>query len=97
MKRMLIDSWLGCVGQINVLDSSSYKWLHELLEVFNRGDMHTYEKMCVQYSTVLNEQPALVENERKLKEKLTIMCLLELIFRCASHLKPDFMMIVLCI
>lgn len=65
---------------INVLDSSPYKWLHELLEVFNRGDMHTYEKMCIQYADVLNEQPALVENERKLKEKLTIMCLLELIF-----------------
>ncbi|CAD7704285.1 unnamed protein product [Ostreobium quekettii] len=65
---------------INVLDTSQYKWLHELLEVFNQGDMHTYEEMCVKYASVLNEQPALVENERKLKEKLTIMCLLELIF-----------------
>ncbi len=32
---------------------------------------------------MLNGQPALVEHERKLREKITILCLMNLIFKCA--------------
>ena len=37
-------------------------------------------ELCTTHAAVLNAQPALVENERFLREKITIMSLLELIF-----------------
>jgi 26S proteasome regulatory subunit N9 len=67
--------------QITVLDDSPYGWLHEMLECFNHGDMHRYDELCTKYASVLNAQPALVENERKLREKITILCLMETIFK----------------
>jgi 26S proteasome regulatory subunit N9 len=57
-----------CLWQ--VLDSSPYKWLHELLECFNHGDLHQYDALCAKHAAVLNAQPALVENERRLREKV---------------------------
>lgn len=74
---------LICCGmfQINVLNASPYKWLHDMLECFNQGALDEYDKLCQQYAAVLNAQPALVENERKLREKITILCLLESIFK----------------
>jgi hypothetical protein len=53
-----------------VLDNSPYKWLHEMLEVFNSGDLHAYDALCSKYASVLNGQPALVEHERRLREKV---------------------------
>jgi hypothetical protein len=55
---------------VQVLDSSPYKWLHELLECFNHGDLHQYDALCAKHAAVLNAQPALVENERRLREKV---------------------------
>ena len=43
--------------------------------------MAGYDALCQKHADVLNAMPALVEHERLLKEKITIMCLLELIFR----------------
>lgn len=61
--------------QAQVLDSSPYKWLHELLECFNHGDLHQYDALCAKHAAVLNAQPALVENERRLREKVREGCL----------------------
>jgi hypothetical protein len=35
-----------------------------------RGDLPAYDALCAKYAKVLNGQPALVENERKLREKV---------------------------
>lgn len=70
---------------VNVLDASPYKWLHELLECFNKGDLFKYDELCKKHAAVLNSQPALVENERMLRQKVTISCLIELI----SSLPPE--------
>ncbi|WIA38408.1 hypothetical protein OEZ86_001734 [Tetradesmus obliquus] len=70
---------------VKVLDSSPYKWLHELLECFNHGDLHQYDALCAKHAAVLNAQPALVENERRLREKVTISCLINQI----SDLPPE--------
>jgi len=59
-----------------VLDNSPYKWLHEMLEVFNHGDLHAYDALCTKYASVLNAQPALVEHERRLREKVSCAGLL---------------------
>ena len=68
--------------QITVLDGTPFAWLHEMLEVFNRGDLHAYDALCEKHAAALNAQPAMVEHERALREKITILCLTELIFTC---------------
>jgi 26S proteasome regulatory subunit N9 len=70
---------------VKVLDNSPYKWLHEMLECFNHGDLHVYDALCSKHASVLNAQPALVENERRLREKVTISCLINQI----SDLPPE--------
>ena len=67
-----------------MLDGTPFAWLHEMLEVFNAGDLHAYDALCEKYADELNGQPALVEHERALREKITILCLTELIFGCAT-------------
>lgn len=65
---------------ITVLDGSSYAWLRELLECFNDGDLATYNELCVKHAAVLNAQPGLVANERRLREKVTISVLMALVW-----------------
>ncbi len=67
--------------QADALKESEFQWLYQLLVCFNKGDLHQYEELCGKHADKLNAQPALVENERKLREKITILCLLELIAR----------------
>ncbi|EFJ46340.1 26S proteasome regulatory complex [Volvox carteri f. nagariensis] len=64
---------------INSLDCTPSQWLHELLVCFNNGDMHLYDQLCERFAAQLNSQPALVAHERRLREKITLMCLLDLI------------------
>lgn len=67
--------------QVQSLEGTQYDWLMRLLDAFHRGDMAAYDQLCKQHAATLNSMPELVANERLLKEKITIMCLLELIFR----------------
>jgi len=71
------------VLQTKLLEDSPYAWLGEMLNAFNHGDLHAYDALCTKYASELNAQPALVANERKLREKITIACLMELIFMYA--------------
>ncbi|PNW70800.1 hypothetical protein CHLRE_17g734516v5 [Chlamydomonas reinhardtii] len=64
---------------VGSLDGTPQQWLHEMLEAFNNGDIHAYDALCAKYATQLNGQPALVAHERRLREKITIMSLLDLI------------------
>ena len=72
------------VMQIKVLGGSPYEWLGEMLAAFNHGDLHAYDALCERHAGALNAQPALVAHERALREKITILCLMELIFKCAA-------------
>ena len=72
---------IRCCWQVQSLEGTQYDWLLRLLDAFHRGDMAGYDALCQKHADVLNAMPALVEHERLLKEKITIMCLLELIFR----------------
>lgn len=67
-----------------------------MLESFNNGDMHQYDKLCEAYASVLNSLPSMVANERMLRQKITILALTELVFRQASHQEfcPDQDMIL---
>ena len=62
------------------LEGTQYEWLSEVMQAFNRGDLHEYDRLCNKYADQLNAQPALVQNERKLREKITVVTLMEIIF-----------------
>lgn len=80
LRRMTIHI-LSCL-QIEVLDSvKDNRWLKEMLECFHAGDLHRYDELCTKHKSVLNNQPALTENVHELRQKITILCLMELIFR----------------
>lgn len=59
------------------------EWLYYILQAFNTGDLIRYQELCNVHKDALNAQPALVANERKLLEKINILCLMEIIFRYA--------------
>lgn len=61
--------------------NDSYTWLREMLECFDAGNLHLYDELCQKHAGALNAQPALVQNERKLREKITILSLMDLVFR----------------
>lgn len=58
------------------------EWLYYILQSFNSGNLVRYEELCRVHNAALSAQPALVENEKKLLEKINILCLMEIIFRC---------------
>lgn len=65
---------------VKTLEGSQFQWLFHILVAFEHGDLYKYDELCSLYAAHLNAQPALVENERRLREKITILCLMELIF-----------------
>jgi 26S proteasome regulatory subunit N9 len=65
--------------------SAAHAWLKDLLECFHAGDIARYDALCAQHATVLNAQPALVSHERRLREKVTVMSLMELV----NELPPE--------
>lgn len=67
------------------LDGTGFEWLREIVAAFNDGDLHHYDALCVKYADALNAQPALVANERKLREKITILCLLQIVFQLPAE------------
>lgn len=69
------------IVQVKSMLGTESEWLYFILEAFNAGDLTKYQELCRVYNAALTAQPALVENEKKLWEKINILCLMELIFR----------------
>ncbi|CAN4095884.1 unnamed protein product [Withania somnifera] len=65
---------------ITSLIGTKVEWLYYILEAFNTGDLVHYQKLCHVHQAALSAQPALVQNEKKLLEKINILCLMEIIF-----------------
>lgn len=72
---------------IQLNQSTSYQWLYHMLECFHQGDMSQYDHLCTLHAKVLNAQPALVANERKLREKITVMCLMSYVSSLPAEAK----------
>ncbi|XP_074587903.1 26S proteasome non-ATPase regulatory subunit 13 homolog B-like [Curcuma longa] len=70
---------------INSLIGTQVEWLYHILQAFNSGNLIRYQELCKIHSAALNAQPALVENERMLLEKINILCLMEIIFSRPSE------------
>lgn len=65
---------------INSLLGTKVEWVYYLLQAFNTGDLVRYQELCQVHRAALISQPALVANEKKLLEKINILCLMEIIF-----------------
>ncbi|OIT05261.1 PREDICTED: 26S proteasome non-ATPase regulatory subunit 13 homolog A [Nicotiana attenuata] len=70
---------------VNSLMGTKVEWLYHILEAFNAGDLIRYQELCRVHQAALNAQPALVQNEKKLLEKINILCLMEIIFSRAAE------------
>ncbi|KAL6536360.1 26S proteasome non-ATPase regulatory subunit 13 B [Orobanche gracilis] len=70
---------------VKSLMGTKVEWLYYILEAFNSGDLVRYQDLCRVYGAALSTQPALVQNEKKLLEKINILCLMEIIFSRPSE------------
>ncbi|KAF5729742.1 26S proteasome regulatory subunit family protein [Tripterygium wilfordii] len=70
---------------IKSLLGTKVEWLYHNLLAFNSGDLVRYQELCRVHNAALSAQPALVENEKKLLEKINILCLMEIIFSRPSE------------
>lgn len=67
--------------------SNGFLWLFDLLECFHQGDIAQYDHLCSVHSKVMNAQPALVAHERRLREKITVLCLINYVSSLPSERK----------
>ncbi|CAM8984529.1 unnamed protein product [Rhodiola kirilowii] len=70
---------------IQSLLGTKVEWLYFILQAFNSGDLVRYQELCSVHGAALNAQPAFVQNEKKLLEKINILCLMEIIFSRPSE------------
>ncbi|XP_077237840.1 26S proteasome non-ATPase regulatory subunit 13 homolog B [Tasmannia lanceolata] len=70
---------------IKSLSGTNVEWLYYILQAFNAGDLVRYQELCRVHNAALSAQPALVSNEKKLLEKINILCLMEIIFSRPSE------------
>ncbi|KAL1556891.1 26S proteasome non-ATPase regulatory subunit 13 A, variant 2 [Salvia divinorum] len=70
---------------IKSLMGTKVEWLYYILEAFNSGDLVRYQDLCRVHGAALSSQPALVQNEKRLLEKINILCLMEIIFSRPSE------------
>jgi len=70
---------------INSLLGTRVEWLYYILQAFNTGNLLRYQELCRVHNAALSAQPALVANEKKLLEKINILCLMEIIFSRPSE------------
>lgn len=61
------------------------EWLYYILEAANTGDLVRYQELCNAHRAALSSQPALVQNEKRLLEKINILCLVETVFSRPSE------------
>lgn len=72
------------------LRGTEQEWLLLLLEAFNNGDLDKFERVCTQASAKMNAQQVLVAQQEFLKQKITILALLELAFSQSLHHSLSF-------
>ncbi|RZS10380.1 hypothetical protein BHM03_00041603, partial [Ensete ventricosum] len=70
---------------INILIGTKVEWLYHIIQAFNSGNLIHYQELCQIHNAELSAQPALLQNERKLLEKINILCLMEIIFSRPSE------------
>jgi len=62
------------------LDGTIRSWLKDFLFAFNSGDLDKYDQYLSTFRSQIDEQPALKNNQALLREKISILALMELVF-----------------
>ncbi|MQL84275.1 hypothetical protein Taro_016789 [Colocasia esculenta] len=75
----------SALDKVNSLLGTNVEWLYHILQAFNTGNLVRYQELCRVHNASLSAQPALVQNEKKLLEKINILCLMEIIFSRPSE------------
>lgn len=65
-------------GIMTNLEGSEHDWLLRLLEAFHEGDLQKFDKVCEASSSQMNDQPALVAHQEFLRQKITLLALMQL-------------------
>jgi len=65
---------------VDSLKGSDKEWLAQLLRTFNQGDMEGYQNLIAQYGPQLESEPQLLAKADLLKEKISILRLMEMVF-----------------
>jgi len=65
---------------LNSLLETKNAWLREFLFAFNRGDLDKFDQLLNVHRREIEEQPALKNNQSLLREKISILALMELVF-----------------
>ncbi|KAL0274678.1 UNVERIFIED_CONTAM: hypothetical protein PYX00_002748 [Menopon gallinae] len=66
---------------LETLKSTEEAWLVELLCAFNSGDIAKFDKMKPKWSSI----PDLAAEERRLRQKISLLCLMEMTFKRSSN------------
>ncbi|EGC38818.1 26S proteasome non-ATPase regulatory subunit 13, partial [Dictyostelium purpureum] len=69
---------------LKALEGSQHSWLIAFLKAFNIGDIAQFEQLMSQHRDIISQQTAITNNMQKLRQKISILALLELAFRTPS-------------
>jgi len=70
---------------LSVLAQGPHAWLSELLHVFDAGDVDRFAALVERHREEYYSQPALVNREEFIKEKVVLLSLINLVFDTPSH------------
>lgn len=69
---------------VGALENTPNAWLGEMLRVFNRGDIQAFGVLYNSHKADFDAQPALMFRMDFIKEKLTLLALMNLVFETPS-------------
>jgi len=69
----------------SALGNTSNAWLMELMHCFAQGDVDAFQRITDQYSSAIGAQPALVSRAEVVKEKITLLALVSMVFERPSN------------
>lgn len=75
---------------VTSLEGGEHAWLYELLVAFHKGSLSEYHAVCLRAATNMSQQPALVASEEFLRQKITLLALMELAFTRALDRNISF-------
>lgn len=71
---------------VQVLQGTPDAWLVELLHAGSNGQVQAFHTLCTQtYPSQIASQPALVHRGQQMKEKMTLLALVQMVFERPSH------------
>jgi hypothetical protein len=57
------------------------EWLSDMLHAFNAGDIDKFNSIVAGNEAAFNAQPALAHKKEDIKQKITLLCVVELLFQ----------------